>query len=143
MGERPCPPLHHLGFVVESIESALPGFVHSLSASWDGRVFEDPLQRVRVAFLATRPNEASIELVEPWGEQAPVRRFLDEKGGGLHHVCYVTPDLDEEIRAFRARRAMVVRPPLPAVAFEGRRIAWLLTPENLLVELLEDVRPPA
>jgi methylmalonyl-CoA/ethylmalonyl-CoA epimerase len=33
--------------------------------------------------------------------------------------------------------ALIVRPPKPAVAFEGRRIAWMLTSGKLLVELLE------
>jgi hypothetical protein len=37
---------------------------------------------------------------------------------------------------------MIVRRPKPAVAFDGRRIAWVLTPENLLVELLEKDDPP-
>jgi hypothetical protein len=31
----------------------------------------------------------------------------------------------------------VVKNPLPAVAFGGRRIAWVYTPEKLLVEYLE------
>jgi hypothetical protein len=37
----------------------------------------------------------------------------------------------------KARGALIMRRPKPAVAFEGRRIAWMLTREKLLVELLE------
>jgi len=129
--------LHHVGFVVADIASAMEGFLRSLNASWDRQIWEDPLQRVKVAFLSTRPGEPQIELVEPVGDRSPVRKFLVEKGGGLHHCCYETGDLGAELRAFRSRKAILVRPPQPAVAFDGRRIAWLLTPENLLVELLE------
>lgn len=129
--------LHHVGFVVADMASAMEGFLRSLNASWDRQIWEDPLQRVKVAFLTTRPGEPQIELVEPVGDRSPVRKFLVEKGGGLHHCCYETDDLGAELRAFRSRRAILVRPPQPAVAFDGRRIAWLLTQENLLVELLE------
>jgi|SRR5579872_904001 len=128
--------LHHVGFVVADIASAMEGFLCSLNASWDRQIWEDPLQRVKVAFLTTRLGEPQIELVEPVGDRSPVRKFLVEKGGGLHRCCYETDDLGAELRTFRSRRAILVRPPQPAVAFDGR-IAWVITQENLLVELLE------
>jgi methylmalonyl-CoA/ethylmalonyl-CoA epimerase len=133
--------LHHVGFVVADIASAMEGFLRSLGASWNQRVWEDPLQKVKVAFLTTRPGEPQIELVEPIGDRSPVRKFLAERSGGLHHFCYETDNLKAELQVFRSRRAILVRPPQPAVAFDGRRIAWVLTQENLLVELLE--RTPA
>ena len=78
-----------------------------------------------------------IELVEPAGEDSPVFRFLSERGGGLHHLCYTVGNLDDEIARMKRAGSMAVRRPKPAVAFGGRKIAWMLTPERLLVELLE------
>jgi methylmalonyl-CoA/ethylmalonyl-CoA epimerase len=129
--------LHHIGFVVANIPSAIDGFIRSLGASWDQRIFEDPHQKVKVAFLVTGAAEPQIEIVEPVGENSPVRRFLAQKGGGLHHFCYQTDDLEAELQLMRSRRAILVRRPTPAVAFGGRRIAWMLTQEKLLVEFLE------
>jgi len=130
--------LHHVGFVVANIETAMPGFLRSLAADWDGQVFHDPLQKVKVAFLATRAEDARIELIEPVGEDSPVLRFLQERGGGLHHVCYEVAGLEEQLAEFRSRGAVIAKRPKPAVAFGGRRIAWVITPEKLLVELLEE-----
>jgi methylmalonyl-CoA/ethylmalonyl-CoA epimerase len=129
--------LHHFGYVVENIGVSVEGFIRSLGAQWDEQIFEDPHQRVKVTFLSARPGEPLIELVEPVGEKSPVRKFLDEKGGGLHHLCYETESLESELQDMLSHSAMLVRRPRPAVAFGGRRIAWLLTQENLLVELLE------
>jgi methylmalonyl-CoA/ethylmalonyl-CoA epimerase len=92
---------------------------------------------VRVAFLTTCAGEPQIELVEPLSDRSPVHRFLNDKGGGLHHFCYETDNLEAGLRDFRSRKAILVSHPVPAVAFDGRRIAWVLTRENLLVELLE------
>lgn len=130
--------LHHLGFVVADIATAMPGFLRSLGATWDAQIFADPHQKVKVAFLTIRPGDALVELVEPDGSDSPVLRFLNEKGGGLHHACYEVRDVEQELVDFRSRGSLIVKRPKPAVAFQGRRIAWLLTPEKFLVELLEE-----
>ena len=80
--------LHHMGFVVSDIEKSTAAFGVSLNLHWDGRIFDDPHQRVRVAFLTTRPGDPQIELVQPAGGNSPVMQFLRERGGGLHHACY-------------------------------------------------------
>jgi methylmalonyl-CoA/ethylmalonyl-CoA epimerase len=129
--------LHHIGYVVESIEKAMPGFLRSLGARWDGQIFEDPYQKVRVAFLSTNRLDAQIELVEPAGDDSPISRFLRERGGGLHHCCYEVGDLKECISAMRREGALLAKNPKPAVAFRGRMIAWLVTSERFLVELLQ------
>ncbi len=128
--------LHHLGFVVSSIEATGNSFANSVNGSWNGQVWHDPIQRVKVSFLTMPGTGVQMELVEPAGEQSPVLAFL-EKGGGLHHLCYEVEDCDGALAAMRQRGAMIVRRPKPAVAFDGRRIAWLLTSEKLLIELLE------
>ena len=109
--------LHHLGFVVADVTAGMKGFVRSLEAMWDGRVYEEPHQRVRVAFLAIKLGDPLIELVEPTTEDSPVWRFLSEQGGGLHHVCYEVGDLEEKMVEMKARRCMIIRRPKPAVAF--------------------------
>ena len=129
--------LHHFGFVVGDVRAGAEGFSKSRGAGWDGIVYEDPGQRVRVTFLTTAQSDAKIELIEPAAGNSPVTRFLRERGGGLHHLCYEVGDLEKALEQFRARGAIIAKRPLPAVAFAGRRIAWVITAEKLLVELLE------
>ncbi len=130
--------LHHIGIVVGSIEQSIDGYARSLAASWDGRIFADPLQKVKVTFLRLPCGPVQIELVAPNADDAPVLKFLRDRGGGMHHLCYEVPDLAREIAAFRARGAVLAKQPKPAVAFDGRRIAWVLSSERLLIELLEE-----
>jgi methylmalonyl-CoA/ethylmalonyl-CoA epimerase len=133
---------HHIGFVVASIQNSVQGFLNSLQAEWDGTIFHDPNQLVRVTFLRGKQAAAPVvELVEPAGESSPVIPFL-KRGGGLHHLCYEIDDLETQLGLTRAQGGLVVRPPLPAVAFEGRRIAWVYTRNKLLLEYLERQRKP-
>ena len=95
--------LHHIGFVVGSIEKIVERFARSISAQWDGRIIADPLQGVRVTFLrsTTSPSESLIELVEPSGEKSPVQNFL-KRGGGLHHLCYEVDSLIAQLQLSRS-----------------------------------------
>ena len=129
--------LHHFGFVVPDIAAGMAGFTRSLAAHWDGRIYKDPLQKVKVAFMTTRSGDAQIELVQPNADDSPVTRFLREKGGGFHHICYEVANLEERMAEMKSRGALIAKRPKPAVAFQGRRIAWMLTAEKLLIELLE------
>ncbi len=128
---------HHVGFVVRSIQDSAHSFAKSLRATWDGEIIHDPNQVVRVTFLqGEHAADPLIELVEPAGEKSPVLGFL-QRGGGLHHVCYQVDDLEERLSVSRAAGGIITRAPLPAVAFGGRRIAWIYTRNKLLVEYLE------
>ncbi len=131
------PTLHHIGCVVDSIDARIAGYRVALGAVAVTPTVEDPIQRVRVAFL-TLPTEGALqfELVEPATADSPVRAAL-AKGGGLHHVCYQVDELEVQIAALTSARGMLIRRPQPAVAFGGRRIAWMRTHEGLLIEYLE------
>lgn len=142
-GQNPAGPtmiparFHHVGFAVASINRAGDGFARSLGGSWDGQIFHDPLQEARVTFLRYGSAENPlIELIEPAGESSPLHKFV-RSGGGLHHICYEVGSLEAQIQQSRSNGCLIVKPPLPAVAFGGRRIAWVYTPERLLVEYLE------
>ncbi len=135
--------LHHVGYVVADVEAALPQWTVSLAARWVSPVFHDPLQKVNVVFLQPDSDDAvQVELVAPAGDGSPVASFL-VKGGGLHHMCYEVDDLEAHIAVMKSRKAMVIRPPKPAVAFGGRRIAWMVTKERLVLEYVEQRLPEA
>jgi methylmalonyl-CoA/ethylmalonyl-CoA epimerase len=133
------PRLHHIGFVVSDLEASAPGMARALMTEWNREVITDPLQRVKVTFLRGGYQSPLIELVEPLGDESPVRRFLIENRGGLHHLCYEVQSLEENLVRIRVGGGVIVSRPKPAVAFSGRPIAWALTRERLLLEFLQAV----
>jgi methylmalonyl-CoA/ethylmalonyl-CoA epimerase len=128
---------HHVGFVVPSIQDSVRPFADMLQTDWDAHIFHDTNQGVRVTFLKSRfAGDPLWELVEPADEKSPVQSFA-AKGGGMHHLCYVVDNLEEALPRARVLGAIVTRQPMPAVAFGGRRIAWIYTRSRLLIEYLE------
>jgi methylmalonyl-CoA/ethylmalonyl-CoA epimerase len=128
---------HHVGFVIAAIRDVAQGFAQSIDSEWDGDIVYDPHQQVRVTFLRSKAQgDPLIELIEPVGDKSPVLSFL-KRGGGLHHLCYLVDSLEKQLETCSSRGMVVLRPPLPAVAFGNRRIAWVCTNNNLLIEYLE------
>lgn len=100
--------------------------------------FDDPIQRVSVSFLARSEKDvAEIELIAPLGDDSPIRSMLAKNGGGAYHLCLETGDLDRALDHLRENGCVVVAAPVPAVAFGGRRIAWVYTSSRQLFELVE------
>jgi len=117
--------LNHVGFAVTSIRQVAPDFARCVSATWDGEIIYDPLQLTNSSFLRARATgQPAIELVEPTAQGSPLYRFV-EQGGGLHHLCYEVESLEQQLRLSRSLGALILKPPVPAVAFRGRRIAWV------------------
>ena len=128
---------HHVGYVVASIQDVVQRYAQAIDADWDGAIIHDPNQMVRVTFIRGKiAADPLIELVEPAGDKSPVLSFLN-RGGGIHHICYVVDSLEKQLEACRSKGILVVRPPLPAAAFGNRRIAWVCTTDRFLIEYLE------
>ncbi len=116
--------LHHVGVAVKSIAAVRP----------DLMAVHDPIQKVRVAFF--RLHDLTIELIEPAADDAPVHRSL-RAGSTLVHTCFEVDDVDAALVSGRRAGYAMLRPPVPAVAFANRRIAWVMHRAFGLVELLE------
>jgi LAO/AO transport system kinase len=88
----------------------------------------------RVRFVET--GDATVELVEPLALDAPVAKFLQKRGSGLHHVCFRVPDIDAAIAALKAGGATFIDDAARPGA-HGSRIAFLHPSSTcgLLIEL--------
>ena len=125
---------HHVGVACTAI-AAEETFFAMLGYRREGELFEDPAQGIRGRFLAGQSPR--VELLEPLASDAKgVLAPWLAQGVKLYHLAYLAPRLDATIGAMRAQRAKLVVAPVPAVAFGGREIAFVVLPNRLLVELI-------
>jgi len=127
---------HHVGLLVRDVEDAAKHYTNLLGYRVESAAIDDPVQTARVLFLRQPKADSWLELVAPLGPGSKLCNLLN-KGGGLHHVCYETLELDASVETLRNEGCMVVGLPVPATAFPGRRIAWLMDRQRFLFELLE------
>ncbi len=126
--------LHHLGVAATSLDEGT-ALYRALGYRAVSPVVEDPHQGVRVQFWQLG-TEVLVEVVAPGGPGSPVDGFLGKTGGGVYHLCYECADLERTLDWIRSHQGLTVRPPLPAAALEGRRVAFVYW-HRALVEFLE------
>jgi len=137
--------LDALGFKLLHVGVAVPSLgptTELLSALFGYKVvsgpFDDPIQKVSVNFLTTSDdNVAEIELIAPIAEDSPITSILAKGGNSSYHLCFETSDIEKALVHAKANGCIVVSPPVPAVAFDGRKIAWIYTRSRQLFELVE------
>lgn len=83
--------LDHIGIAVQDLDAALVVYRDGLGLTLESIEIVEG-QGVRVAKLTA--GESVIELLEPYGEDSPIDRFLQKRGPGLHHICFDTDDVD-------------------------------------------------
>lgn len=128
--------LHHIGIAVRDIARAIEDHRRRLGCEPLGELFHDPIQTALIQFLVVPGNPVLIELVAPDGPGSKLSRATFN-GVSINHLCYSTDDIDAACQSLSDDGMVVFQAPTPAVAFAGRRIAWLMGAEWYLTELVE------
>lgn len=128
--------LHHYGILVQNIEDSVREYTENFGYENRSETIHDAFQTAYVRFLCLPFESVYLELVSPDSPESVLQNTL-RRAPGLHHICFSTSSIDEGLRRMSDRGAMVVRPPVPAVAFRRQKIAWLMDRNFTLVELVE------
>ena len=130
--------LRHVGVAVPSLGPATEALVDLFGYRVVSGPFDDPIQKVSVNFLTQSDQDvAEIELISPLSEDSPIASMLRKSGGGAYHLCFETTDIEQALVHAKNKGCVIVSPAVPAVAFNGRRIAWIYTRSRQLFELVE------
>jgi methylmalonyl-CoA/ethylmalonyl-CoA epimerase len=91
MNESPPPVrrLDHIGIAVRDTAQALAHFADRLGLEV---VHAEELAEPPVRLTYLDAGTALLQLVEPLAPDAEVARFLEERGEGVHHVCFAADD---------------------------------------------------
>jgi methylmalonyl-CoA/ethylmalonyl-CoA epimerase len=124
---------HHLGVACRDLDVEEQAWT-PLGYSRERSDFEDPRQQIRGRFLVG-PGPRLELLVG-----TPGSTVLDPwlgRGIKIYHQAFEVPSVGGAIEAFVADGARVVVEPVPAVAFDGRDIAFLMLRNGSLIEVIE------
>ena len=135
--------LHHVGYAVPDIAPVSVQYVTRYGYRITSPVIHDASQTANVQFLQLPGDSTYLELVAPDGPTSKLANGV-RRGGRLHHLCYAVDCLEDTLPWLEANGMLLISEPIPAVAFQGRRICWLMDEASMLVELVErrDVADP-
>src|SRR3982750_4137422 len=107
--------INHLGIATKDIAEALKFWENALGLeNVHTETVED--QKVRVAMLPI--GETRIELLEPTRADSPISKFLQKRGGGIHHIAIEVDNIHETLAQLQ-EKGMRLIDESPRVGAEG------------------------
>lgn len=126
--------VNHVAIVVADIEQALGFWRDALGLELD-HVEEVPSQKAAVAFLPVGDSE--VELVQPSSADSGAGKFLAERGGGMHHLCFEVDDIAAKLEELTAKGVRLING--TPLELPGRKMAFIhpKSTGGVLVELYQ------
>ena len=92
--------IDHIAIAVNSVDEALKDYQSALNI--DRLEFEVvPNEKVKVAMLEL--EDTRIELMEPTSPDSPIKKFLNERGEGIHHIAITADDIEKDVAKASAK----------------------------------------
>ena len=86
--------IDHVAIAVNNLDEAIKNYEKILKIDKID-IEEVPTERVKVAIL--RLEDTRIELMEPTADDSPIKKFLTDRGEGIHHIAITADDINNDV----------------------------------------------
>lgn len=128
--------IDHIGIAVNTLEKAIETFRRVWQVATP-KIEHVDTQLVQVAFF--EDIVPKIELLAPTTTSSTIAKFLTKRGEGIHHLAFITQDIEKEIQRLK-KEGFAVIAPYPQRGAGGKKVCFL-HPKNthgVLTELCEE-----
>jgi methylmalonyl-CoA/ethylmalonyl-CoA epimerase len=85
--------IDHIAIAVNNLEDAVKQYQQALGIK---EVIYETVESEGVKLAILRLENGRIELMEPTRDDSAIKKFLEKKGEGLHHMALATDDIEKE-----------------------------------------------
>ncbi len=126
--------INHIAIAVKDVEESLKFWRDAMGLKVD-HIEDVPSQKSEVVFIPVGDSE--VELVKPTSPDSGVAKFVEEKGGGMHHLCFEVDNIDEMLVQLKDKGIRLINE--VALELPGRKMAFIhpKSTNGVLVELYE------
>ncbi len=86
--------IDHIAIAVNDVEAAMKQYQEALDVK-DVEFETVESEGVKIGILHL--ENGRIELMQPTNDSSPIKKFLDKKGEGLHHMALETDNIEGEV----------------------------------------------
>lgn len=126
--------INHIGYLVKNFEEAKAEF-EKLGYKPVSKDTHDTIRLVDICFM--EQDNYVIELVSPYDQESVVAGLIKKYKNTPYHICYETEDFDNDIDKLEHSGYVKMDEPLPAPAFENRRVVFLFHSQIGMIELVD------
>lgn len=92
--------IDHVGVAVVDLDEAVALYEDRFEMEL---VHRETVEEQGVEAVLLNVGDSHVELLRPTGPDTPVGKFVESRGGGLHHVAYRVTDIDATLEGLRER----------------------------------------
>lgn len=92
--------IDHVGVAVVDLDEAVTLYEDRFEMEL---VHRETVEEQGVEAVLLNVGDSHVELLRPTGPDTPVGKFVESRGGGLHHVAYRVTDIDATLEGLRER----------------------------------------
>ena len=85
--------IDHIAIAVNDVEAAAKQYQQALGAD---KVIFETVESEGVKLAIIKLENGRIELMQPTRDDSPIKKFLEKKGEGLHHMALATNEIEKE-----------------------------------------------
>lgn len=92
--------LDHIAIAVPDLERAIKRFMEDFGISFEGT---EDVEAAKTSTAFFPIDGTQIELVHPLRGEGPIAKYLEKKGGGIHHICFRTDNIEEDVARLKEK----------------------------------------
>ena len=128
--------VEHIGIAVQSLTESVPLFEKLLNTQcYKTETVES--EAVNTAFF--QKGETKIELLESTTENGVIKKFIDRKGEGIHHIAFEVADIVAEMERLKSEGFILLNEQ-PKNGADNKLVCFLhpKSTHSVLIELCQE-----
>lgn len=129
--------LYHVAIAVKNLEEVEKLYKTALGLKVTHRETIEE-QGVKSSMLEAEHGGTAIELLEPLDDNSPISKFLDKRGEGIHHICFIVDDIESTLKELKSQGVQLIDES-PRQGAYGAKVAFIHPKalNGVLIELAE------
>ena len=125
---------NHVAIVVPDLDDASRKYKDVLNASVSD-VYDYAEHGVSVVFIDL--GNTKIELMQPYGENSPIKNFLKKHTeGAIHHICIEVADINQACENLKSKNIRILGDGVPRIGAHNKPVVFL-HPKDFYGTLIE------
>lgn len=128
--------VEHIGIAVDSLTQSIPLFEKLLNATCY-KTEEVWSEEVVTAFF--KKGETKIELLQSLTKDSVIKKYIEKRGEGIHHIAFEVDDIAAEIKRLKEEGFIFLNEE-PKQGADNKLICFLhpKSSNNILIELCQE-----
>ncbi|HIA79388.1 MAG TPA: methylmalonyl-CoA epimerase [Candidatus Marinimicrobia bacterium] len=127
--------IEHIGIAVKELKTDAPFWKHILGINHTN---SEKVESEGVLTDIYDTGKGKVELLESLDPDSPVKKYLEKRGPGIHHVCFEVEDIYTSIKELKENNIQVISDNY-TIGAEGYKVVFIhpKSTGGVLVELAE------